>query len=126
MLLYLLTRKGTSSTVRDCVGTVCRDFISKGHSELLPFLERCQLGQALLSSDCDSDSGLGLAAVSVKDDTAILISGITMKLGYTDKPACDLAALLEKIEKLKQTNNEKAVEFLAQSGIHLGNKPDWK
>jgi len=119
MLLHLLTRKDAGATTKDCAVAACRDFITTGHSELMAFIERCRQGQATLPNDVTGDASCGLQAVREPDYAAVLIMGIILKLGHSNKPAGDVATLLNTFHKLKQRNGESAYDYLNRFSNHI-------
>ena len=117
MLLYLLTRSGVDAAVLNNISATCSDFVIKGHSEPQFFIERCRQGQSIMESveDLDqrsADIARGLQKIKRPEFCETLLIGIIFKLGYSDKPSCDLNALLKTLENLKQHKGEKAHEYL--------------
>ena len=124
MLLYLLMRPSTDSAIKESMNATCRDFILQGHSELTLFIKRCQTGQSLLlrnvtARERDAAIARGLSAVQHPQSCTALIYGAIIKLGYSSKPACDLKALLDKFEDLKQETGEDAHIYINKFNDHV-------
>ena len=106
------------------MNATCRDFILQGHSELTLFIKRCQTGQSLLlrnvtARERDAAIARGLSAVQHPQSCTTLIYGAIIKLGYSSKPACDLKALLDKFEDLKQETGEDAHIYINKFNDHV-------
>ena len=117
MLLYLLSEKTTNPPVKDSVRGACKDFITQGHDESEAFMKRCKEGQssiskARFSAERDAAVAGGLMAIKNRYKCECLVMGITLKLGYSDKPSCDLSGLLGTFENIKQKKEESTNNYI--------------
>ena len=117
MLLALLTRHGTSATVKTSVQAACRDFIFVGSDEPESFMLRCTEGESILppeTTPAERHALLqsGLQTVMRPEFSATLIVGIILKLGYSNKPTSDLQSLLVAFYRTKQRDKEATFEFI--------------
>ena len=67
----------------------------------------------------DAAIARGLSAVQHPQFCTALIYGAIIKLGYSSKPACDLKALLDKFEDLKQETGEDAHTYINKFNDHV-------
>ena len=89
----------------------CKDFVSDGYNDPKEFMQRCLGGTSLLPSDTNKNPTCGLNAVTKQKYSASLILGAILKLGYSNRPACDLTSLLERFENIKQKDKESAGDY---------------
>jgi len=125
MLLYLLSEKTTNPPVKDSVRGACKDFITQGHDESEAFMKRCKEGQssiskARFSAERDAAVAGGLMAIKNRYKCECLVMGITLKLGYSDKPSCDLSGLLGTFENIKQKKEESTNNYINEERAMKG------
>ena len=117
MLFHLITRPSSNAQVRKSAASAARDFITQGHTEPSKYIERCLHGHSLLMSGSevssrDADVKKGMTAVRHHQYLETLVMGITLKLGYSTKPACDLQGKLDSFRALKQYDKESTHNFI--------------
>ena len=85
MLLHLFTREGSSTALRNTVSICCRDFLSVGHLNLIPFVERCAAGNSMLSCGDSPEERrrlivAGLTAVQKSAVYDLMTTGLILRI----------------------------------------------